>query len=253
VRVAELREVLFGRRERRARDEHREEVVTLATALTVFRALAAAAILITAVASRSHTLLLVGLSVSMLLDFVDGQVARWGDGKETIFGAQLDGFADRLAVAFTAAGMVALYGDSVTLIAAAAVWIQFGVVDGLLASQFLRFGLWSPDHFWAVDPKTWRWNWSVEAKLASNLPIVMLAAGGAGRWAAIALSVALVAVRIPSYWWIRTKAREQVPELNRAKRRRAPAADVAAEPDSLPPQMPQPDAPVQPIPRVIVR
>jgi phosphatidylglycerophosphate synthase len=206
--------IAFGRRVREAPDELREQVVTWANGLTLARAAIATTILLVAVVEQSHDLLLAGLAFSMVFDFLDGQVARRYE-RETVFGAQLDGIADRIATALVAAGIVSMDPGLPTAIAATAVWIQFGVVDQLLTSQFLRFGLWSPDHFYYLGKphgeRVWRWNWSAAAKLASNLPIVVLALGPP--WAAFAMSAVLVAARLPCYRSIRALASE-LPETN---------------------------------------
>jgi phosphatidylglycerophosphate synthase len=193
----------------------KEVVLTTATALTVTRAVISSAVLIYAILEQSHGLLLAGLGISMLLDFVDGHLARAANS-ETVTGAQWDGLADRMATALTAAGAISMDHESVVILAAAAVWLQFGVVDQFFASQFLRFGLWSSDHFYEVDEmlgleselgeRVWRLNWSPLAKLASNLSILFLALGA--WWAALILSLTLVVIRIPDYSAIQRLARK---------------------------------------------
>ena len=206
-----LWKTLFGRRERKAPTKDRERVWTGATALTVGRATVAGGIFVYAIIASSPTLLLVALAVSMLLDFFDGFLARSMES-ETILGAQLDGLADRLAAAFVITGVISMRGDAATVIAAVAVWTQFGLVDQFLTGQFLRFGLWSPDHFYAIDERVWRDNWSPPAKLASNLPILFLAVGSWARWGALAMSLALIALRLRSYPAIRAKATALIEE-----------------------------------------
>jgi len=189
---------LFGKRERNADSERREALFTIATCLTALRALGAGTLFVTALVNDSSELLLIALGVSMFFDFVDGFVARSSDA-ETVFGAQLDGLADRMAAAFVIAGACSMRGDTATWIAAGLVWLQFGVLDHLLSSQFLRFGLWSPDHFYVIDQRVWRMNWSSLAKLASNLPVALLALGATTSWIAAGLALSLIVVRIPSY------------------------------------------------------
>lgn len=205
MRARALGTTLFGRRQRRAKDGDREQVLTIATALTVSRASATSVLFVLAIARHSYLLLLVALGLSMLVDFLDGFVAR-SKKKETILGAQLDGLADRLAALFVIIGVIKMRGGAETVAAATVVWLQFGIVDQLLTSQFLRFGLWSPDHFYAIDEKVWRRNWSSGAKLASNLPVAMLAVGSWLIWPALVLSAFLVVWRLPGYSLIRDQA-----------------------------------------------
>lgn len=240
---------LFGRRWLRAKPGYREKVLTIASVLTVFRACASGALLIVAIASDSRTLLLVGLAVSLLLDFADGTVARFR-GAVTTFGAQLDGHADRLAALLVVIGVVILDGDALTVAAAVVVWVQFGIVDGFLANQYLRFGLWSPDHFHQVDERVWRENWSAGAKLASNMTMVLLAAGGPATSAALVLAVALVVMRLVSYQGVRYEARQLA---------ETPYAERSASPPTVNPrrvgqaaEMPE-DAPGTGLPRIIAR
>jgi phosphatidylglycerophosphate synthase len=207
--AARLCTELFGRRYRAADDCRREDVYTLANGVTVIRAAVAAILLVAAIVSQSHSLLLAGLATSMSLDFADGQIARFGTHPTTtLLGAQLDGLADRLAAVLVAIGVVSMNHDVLAVVAAAAVWLQFGIVDQFLSAQFLRFGLWSPDHFHAVDVHTWRMNWSAPAKVASNLPLLLLAIGSSATWAALGLALALAIVRLLSVAKVRMLGRE---------------------------------------------
>jgi hypothetical protein len=190
--------LLFGRHARLAPDQFRERIGTAATMLTVFRALLTSSLFIAAIVNDSRVLLVVALSLSMLLDTVDGHVAR-ARHAETVFGAQIDGLADRLAATFVFVGVASMHTDTLTLIVGSVIWIQFGVIDQFLSNQFLRFGLWSPDHFYAVDEVAWRWNWSPYAKAASNAPIWMFAIGSWGVWVALIFSLSLIAIRVRQY------------------------------------------------------
>lgn len=213
--VGRLMATLFGRRTRRAADEFREKSWTLATGLTVGRAVITSAVFILAIVWRSHEWLLIALGMSMGADFLDGFVAR-SKRAETVLGAQLDGLADRLATTFVVAGVLAVDHSVVTVVVAGLVWLQFGVVDQFLTSQFLRFGLWSPDHFYAIDETVWRLNWSPPAKLASNLPIALLAVGAWCVWPAAVLAVSLVALRLVAYPAMRVQAQIRIKEKDLA-------------------------------------
>jgi phosphatidylglycerophosphate synthase len=203
---------LFGRRCLRAEAQpgEREEVLTPANVLTLCRAAGSIAILLFAITQGSNQLLLCGLAFSMVLDFLDGQVAR-GLREETVLGAQLDGAADRITAALVAGGIVSINGGAQLTIASAMVWIQFGVIDLFFSTQFLRFDLWSPDHFHELSrtwgERIWRRNWSALAKLASNLPILLLALQL--WWAAASISLLLVIFRVPDYVGVRTLAKER--------------------------------------------
>lgn len=212
MRVDALITLLFGRRRRTAKDQLREKVWTLATSLTLLRATVTSTIFVLAIIWQSHKWLLIALGVSMLMDFSDGFVARSRLSSETIFGAQLDGLADRIAAVFVIAASIAMRGDFATVLVAALIWLQFGVLDQFFAGQFLRFGLWSPDHFYEIDEHVWKLNWSPQAKLASNLPIALLAVGSWCVWPAAGLAVSLICVRLRPYAAIQLQARERIKE-----------------------------------------
>jgi phosphatidylglycerophosphate synthase len=233
-----LQDLLFAKRERNAKDHRREQILTLATVLTTLRACVTSVIFVIAIVSQSHAELLIALAISMFVDFFDGIAARLRD-RETIFGAQLDGLADRLAAFFVVLAVISMQSQAESVIVAAVVWFQFGVVDQFLSAQFLRFGLWSPDHFYAVDQRTWGLNWSPQAKFASNLPIALLAIGGWWVWLALALSASLITVRLHAYGAIRLQAARRLPELHLA------CADSPAITTANPPAWPPERGPLR--------
>lgn len=179
--------------------------------LTGFRAIGTSALFTFAIVDHSRGWLEVSFGLSMLLDTVDGQIARAGR-TETIFGAQIDGLADRLAATFVLVGIVSMHTKASTMIVGAVIWVQFGVIDQFLSNQFLRFGLWSPDHFYTIDEVAWRWNWSSYAKAASNVPIGLFVLGSWGVWVALFLSLSLVAVRVRLYQVLHQQSLSRIPE-----------------------------------------
>ncbi len=205
----------FKRRKRHAEDKRRDAIWTLATALTVFRALITSAGFVISIVLRLHWLLMLAFGLSMLLDFLDGLVAR-ARRNETVIGAQLDGYADRLAALFVVVGTVVTHNGLATVIASSIVWLQYGIVDLLITNQFLRFGLWSPDHFYVIDEGVWRKNWSPEAKLASTASIAMLAVGSWYIWVGAALSLGLMAVRLSALPEVSRQAKRLIEEQHHA-------------------------------------
>jgi hypothetical protein len=166
--------------------------------LTATRAVLASSILGLAVYQESRSLLILGLLVSWAGDMVDGHLARaWRC--ETVLGAQLDGLVDRLTAIWVVVGSVVIAGGSPLAVAAAvAVWLQFGVLDHALSTQFLRRDRWSPDEFHLDDVDAWRLNWSPLAKVMSNVPVGLLALGGIATWGALAGAVLLLMIRTGS-------------------------------------------------------
>jgi phosphatidylglycerophosphate synthase len=225
---------LFWRRWRRAPDHMRDRVWTPATQLTLTRAILSAVLLLFAIVEESQPLLLLGLALSMVLDILDGYIAR-ALQDETVFGAQLDGLADRLTAALVLAGMVFMNPTTEVAAAAAVVWAQYGIVEQFLNAQFLRFGLWSPDHFHVASELVWKLNWSALAKMASGLPVVLMGCGFCVPAAGAAL--ALIVLRLPCFAWIATAAK-QIPE-------RDPREITAPEPLSGSARTPLPARPIR--------
>jgi phosphatidylglycerophosphate synthase len=205
----------FSQRQRNAPADVRERVWTVATVITLFRALACNALIISGIASHDTGRVLVALALNMVLDSVDGEVAR-RLRRETVFGAQADGAVDRflaMAVVLT----VALFrSGAVAATQAALVTCQFVLVDQILCAQFLRFGLWSPDHFYVVDETVWRLNWSPLAKLVGNVPLLLFTLSTATAWIAVPVAVSIILARAYSYAVVRRRARELVPEQSYA-------------------------------------
>ena len=202
----------FAQRRRNAAPHLREQVWTAATGITVLRALACSALVVLGAASRHATPVLGALGLNMVLDSLDGAVAR-RYRHETVFGAQADGAVDRFLAMAVVLAIAALRGRALATVEALAVCCQFVMVDQILCTQFLRFGLWSPDHFYVVDETVWRLNWSPLAKLLGNVPLLLFAISGSTAWIAVPVSAALVAARAYSYALIQSKARTSLPEL----------------------------------------
>jgi CDP-alcohol phosphatidyltransferase len=205
MRAALLR-LLFARRVHRTPYEVRDQILTSANVLTVARALLTSAIMLTAIAIRSPVLLVGGLLLSWLLDIADGHLARRNEC-ESVLGAQLDILADRAVATWAVLGVVVLEQASpLSVCAAAAVWVQLSFFDQLLAGQFLRFGLWTPDEFHLTEPRIWQLNWAPAAKIVDNLPLALLVLRGPFLWAALALALILATIRVVSYLGISQRA-----------------------------------------------
>jgi phosphatidylglycerophosphate synthase len=198
MRAALLR-VLFARRVHRTPHRIRDQLLTSANVLTIARGIVTSAVMLAAIVNRSPALLLGGLLLSWLLDIADGQLARWRKC-ESVLGAQLDILADRAAGMWVVLGVVVFEQASLlSVCAGAAVWVQLNFFDQLLAGQFLRFGLWTPDEFHLAEPRVWRLNWAPASKMVGNLPLALLALRGPFLWIALVLALVLASIRVVSY------------------------------------------------------
>lgn len=181
----------------------------------MLRALACSALIITGIASRGTALVLAALALNMVLDSADGAVAR-RYGRETVFGAQADGAVDRFLAMAVILTIAVFRGSAVAGAQALIVSAQFVLVDQVLCAQFLRFGLWSPDHFYVVDETVWRLNWSPLAKLLGNGPLLLFTVSAWTAWIAVPVAMLLIVSRVYSYSLVRVRARTLLPELGYA-------------------------------------
>jgi CDP-diacylglycerol--glycerol-3-phosphate 3-phosphatidyltransferase len=110
------------------------------------------------------------LVVQWIGDSCDGVVARRLD-QETVIGAWNDSVADRIAVCLGCAAIWLLENEPL----AAAFGLHYLVSDGIVTMSFTRFNLGSPNYFYLVDEGIYKMNWSLPAKVCSQLPLVMLA------------------------------------------------------------------------------
>ena len=106
----------------------------------------------------------------------DGAYARRFDC-ETRIGGVLDMLCDRLNCAAFYLGFASLQHE---MILPVAVYLfEFLVVDFFLSLAFLAWPLRSPNYFYVVDERIYRWNWSKPAKAVnSSLFAVLLLVTG---------------------------------------------------------------------------
>jgi CDP-diacylglycerol--glycerol-3-phosphate 3-phosphatidyltransferase len=170
-----------------------EEVLTLASAITVVRTLGCLVAVTTSIGTGAVWLLFVGLGVHWLGDMADGLVARrWR--QETRAGAVLDIVSDRLCIALYYVSYGHLHHDM--LVPVAVFLFQFMVLDAHLSLSFLGWPLRSLNYFALVDRTVYRWNWSAAGKAVNGGALVaaMLVTRSAVFCTALALTVAAVKV-----------------------------------------------------------
>jgi CDP-diacylglycerol---glycerol-3-phosphate 3-phosphatidyltransferase len=190
--------ILKSRREHRSEEHWKHAICSRANGLTLVRSVLASCVLGVAVYQESRALLIAGLVASWVGDVADGHLAR-SKGCETVLGAQVDGLADRLTALWVVVGAVLIAkGSGITVAAAVAVWLQFGVLDHALSAQFVRHDRWTADEFHLDDVVAWRLNWAPLAKVLSNVPVGLLAVGGIGTWGALAGAALLLVIRTGS-------------------------------------------------------
>ena len=172
-----------------------ENVVTLASAITLARTAGCLIAVTVAIATGQPALLFVGLAVHVVGDVADGIVARRRH-EETRAGAVLDILCDRLCVAVYYLSYAQLHHDLLDPIAL--FLFQFMVLDAHLSLAFLNWPLRSLNYFGLVDGALFRWNWSRTGKTLNGgaLVVAMLTTHSAVLCTAIV--AALTAVKVLS-------------------------------------------------------
>jgi len=178
---------------------HREYLLTPATLITAVRTVASLALSLLAAVEQDLTLLVVALLVYWVGDIIDGSVARWR-GCETRIGAVLDILCDRLNCAGFYLGLCWIEPDVV--IPVGIYLTSFMVVDTFLSLAFLAWPVRSPNYFYAVDERIWRWNWSKPAKAVNSAVFAVFLLVDGLWWVALAMAVLLLGLKVVSLSWL---------------------------------------------------
>ena len=174
-------------------DPARERVWTEATIVTVARTVLCVGLAGSAAYGGHLWLLVSALVVHWVGDSIDGWWARVRDC-ETRTGAALDILSDRFDLAAFYIGLAWLLPHL-----APAIYIylaEFLVVDCFISLAFLFWPITSPNYFYVVDDKIWRYNWSKPAKAVNSalFGVLLLLTRDLwwGVWLGGALAVALL-------------------------------------------------------------
>jgi CDP-diacylglycerol---glycerol-3-phosphate 3-phosphatidyltransferase len=172
----------------------RERFFTPATAITIIRTGASLACCLLAIAKQDLVLLVAGLAIYWIGDILDGLVARWTD-TETRIGAVVDILSDRLNAAAFYVGLVSMHSEMATPVAV--YLFEFMVIDCFLSLSFLAWPLKSPNYFYAIDQRIWRWSWSIPGKVANSafFALLLLVTG----WWHVGLAIALSLLALKTY------------------------------------------------------
>ncbi len=172
-----------------------ENVFTWANGITLLRTIVCLGMFCQAIMTNNPDWNLAGLAVYWVLDIVDGFVARALD-QETILGAQLDIFSDRLLVSFFYIIYLMFHPELAVVIAL--FLFQFNLLDLYLSNQFVRMPLRSPNYFFVIDPIIWRLSWSREGKFFNTalITIVLLVSNSA--WLALPVIIGQIAGKVYS-------------------------------------------------------
>lgn len=199
----------------------RERLLTHANVITLIRTAGALVLALAAAEQRSLTLLVLALGVYWVLDIVDGLVARALD-QETRIGAVLDVLGDRLSAACFYVGYA--WYEPTMAIPVGIYLAEFMVVDLFLSLAFLAWPVASPNYFYVIDKRIWRWNWSPVAKVVNGGLFAILVMATRNPWLCGAWATSLLALKCVATRWL-TQLPIAVPDgcaVDQAKARSAP-------------------------------
>lgn len=178
---------------------HDERLLTSATVITGVRTVVSLALALAAAVEQSLPLLVAALVAYWAGDILDGAVARWR-GCETRIGAVVDILGDRLNCAAFYLGLCWLDPD--VAVPVGIYLASFMVVDTFLSLAFLAWPVRSPNYFYAVDERIWRWNWSKPAKAVNSSLFAVLLLVEELWWVALVTALALLTLKVVSLRWL---------------------------------------------------
>ena len=176
-----------------------ERLWTGATVITFVRTIASFALCLVGLWHEDLTWLVVGLGVYWVGDMADGAYARLRDC-ETRIGGVIDMLCDRLNCAAFYLCFAALEHE---MILPVAVYLfEFLVIDFFLSLAFLAWPIRSPNYFYEVDARIYRWNWSKPAKAVNSSLFAVLLLVTGWWWLGLAIAIGLVVLKCVSLRWL---------------------------------------------------
>lgn len=180
-------------------DASAERLWTGATIITFIRTVASLTLCLIGIWQEELLLLVVGLGVYWVGDMADGAYARIRDC-ETRTGAVIDMLCDRANCAAFYLGFAALRHEMVLPVSA--YLFEFLVIDFYLSLAFLAWPIRSPNYFYEVDERIYRWNWSKPAKAVNSSLFAVLLLVTGWWWLGLAIAVGLIVMKCVSLRWL---------------------------------------------------
>jgi CDP-diacylglycerol--glycerol-3-phosphate 3-phosphatidyltransferase len=180
-------------------DPAAERLWTGATVITFARTIASFVLCLVGIWQEELVWLVAGLGVYWVGDMADGAYARRFDC-ETRIGGVMDMLCDRLNCAAFYLGFAALQPE---MILPVAVYLfEFLVIDFFLSLAFLAWPLRSPNYFYVVDERIYRWNWSKPAKAVNSSLFAVLLLVTGWWWLGLGIAVGLVVLKCVTLKWV---------------------------------------------------
>lgn len=180
-------------------DAAAERLWTGATVITFVRTIASFALCLVGVWQEDLAWLVWGLGVYWVGDMADGAYARHFNC-ETRIGGVMDMLCDRLNCAAFYLGFAALQHE---MILPVAVYLfEFLVIDFFLSLAFLAWPIRSPNYFYEVDERIYRWNWSKPAKAVNSSLFAVLLLVTGWWWLGLVIAIGLLVLKCVSLKWL---------------------------------------------------
>jgi CDP-diacylglycerol--glycerol-3-phosphate 3-phosphatidyltransferase len=80
--------------------------------------------------------------------------------------------------------------------------VEFMVVDCFLSLAFLAWPIRSPNYFYVVDQRIYRWNWSKPAKAVNSALFAVLLLVTGWWWLGLVIALALLVLKCVSLKWL---------------------------------------------------
>jgi len=171
--------------------------------VTLFRLIASLIFFTLAAVKSSPVLNFIGLGLHWAGDVADGVLARRAR-QETILGAEIDIIADRVESIFFYVNFLTF--NPRLFLPIVLYLVDFAFIDFYLSYQFLKYPIISPNYFYLVDRRVYRYNFSPLAKFC-NSTVVALLLIFLPQWQILATLFAggLIMLKMRSIFWLREK------------------------------------------------
>jgi CDP-diacylglycerol---glycerol-3-phosphate 3-phosphatidyltransferase len=199
-----------------------ERLWTGATVITFVRTISSFTLCLVGAWQGELTYLVVGLAVYWAGDSLDGLYARLRNC-ETRIGGVVDMLCDRLNCAAFYLGFA--YLEPSMLLPVAVYLFEFMVIDFFLSLAFLYWPIRSPNYFYLVDRRLYRWNWSIPAKTVNSSLFAVLLLVTGWWWLGLVVALALLTLKCVCLRWL-LQMGLPVP----ARPAAAPASDLDVQP-----------------------
>ncbi len=171
--------------------------------ITILRLVGSLTFFLLAAIKLNPTFNFIGLGLHWAGDVADGLLARKAR-QETILGAEIDIIADRIESLFFYLNF--LHFQPHLFLPITIYLIDFAFVDFYLSYQFIKYPIISPNYFYQVDERVYRYNFSPLAKFA-NSTVVALILIFLPSWQHLAtlFALGLIGLKLRSIFWLREK------------------------------------------------